>query len=209
MGIANPLTGNAPLTVNFKNQGSTDVDGTIVSTVYDYGDGSTNNGGFPYLVSHDYNTLGTYIARMTVTDNDGATDFIEFIITVEAPVPSITFNQTTGRYTAPAGSLVDVNITTLAYGKGSVSLKVHTQGAEGGSALLVPSLGYSWNIPDGDSINPIDSGSFTMPANGEVYFSGTHVDIIDSSGASSTSVIINNNQGPSQSAIMNDSTQIQ
>ncbi len=86
MGSANPQTGNAPLIVNFKNSNSTDSDGSIVGTQYDFGDGASSNGGFPYLIDHTY-AEGTYTARMTVTDDDGATDFVEFTIVVDPPLP--------------------------------------------------------------------------------------------------------------------------
>ncbi|WP_282055021.1 immunoglobulin-like domain-containing protein [Maribacter luteus] len=94
-GVATPLSGSAPLTVSFKNINSTDEDGTIEGVFYDFGDGSTENATYPSEVSHVYDTPGTYMARMTVTDDDSATDYMEFEIEVSAPLPSASFDNGT------------------------------------------------------------------------------------------------------------------
>ncbi|KZN43026.1 hypothetical protein N474_15675 [Pseudoalteromonas luteoviolacea CPMOR-2] len=60
------------LTANFTGQ-SSDSDGNIVSTLWDFGDGVYNNK--PYAqgdtVTHTYLFPGTYIVRYTATDNQG------------------------------------------------------------------------------------------------------------------------------------------
>ena len=48
----------------------TDTDGTIVSYVWDYGDGASGSGANP---SHSYASGGSYQVTLTVTDDDGAT----------------------------------------------------------------------------------------------------------------------------------------
>ncbi len=91
VGTAFPAAGGAPLIVAFKNPGSTDSDGTIVSTEYDFGDGSpVVSGEFPFETSHEYTAVGDYTATMTVTDNDGASSSLTFDIEVTDP-PSFTF----------------------------------------------------------------------------------------------------------------------
>ena len=65
---ATPLNGDAPLPVSFDGSGSADSDGTIVSYAWDFGDGSTGSG---VTINHTYNAAGTYLATLTVTDNDG------------------------------------------------------------------------------------------------------------------------------------------
>jgi PKD repeat protein len=55
----------------FDASSSSDSDGTIASYVWNFGDGSTDSG---IGVWHRFNSPGTYIVTLTVTDNDGASD---------------------------------------------------------------------------------------------------------------------------------------
>ena len=65
-----PYTGTAGSAVSFDGSGSFDLDGTIVSYVWDFGDDSTGSGVAP---DHTYPTPGPYTVTLTVTDDDGAT----------------------------------------------------------------------------------------------------------------------------------------
>jgi PKD repeat protein len=67
---ATPEEGPAPLSVTFNAAGSSDSDGTIASYAWNFGDGSVGTGS---TASHTYTTDDNYIARLTVTDNWGAT----------------------------------------------------------------------------------------------------------------------------------------
>ena len=64
-----PSTGSAPLSTNFTGSNSTDEDGTIASYSWDFGDGQNANSANP---SHVYQNPGTYVATLTVEDDDGA-----------------------------------------------------------------------------------------------------------------------------------------
>jgi parallel beta-helix repeat protein len=55
---------------SFSGSASYDVDGTIVSYAWDFGDGNNGSG---IDVSHSYATAGTYTLTLTVTDNGGLT----------------------------------------------------------------------------------------------------------------------------------------
>lgn len=66
--------------VNFDGTTSADPDGSIVSYQWDFGDGSTITGALP---SHTYNTAGNYTVRLTVTDDDGATNATTMAMVVE------------------------------------------------------------------------------------------------------------------------------
>jgi hypothetical protein len=63
-------SGVVPLTVTFSGSASTDPDGAIAAYAWAFGDGGTSDAADP---SHTYGTAGTYAARLTVTDNLGAT----------------------------------------------------------------------------------------------------------------------------------------
>ncbi len=67
----NPKTGLYPLTVNFDASASRDPDGEIVKYSWSFGDGKV---GFGKTISHTYTQKGTYHIKLTVTDDDGATD---------------------------------------------------------------------------------------------------------------------------------------
>lgn len=62
-----PARGPAPFTVTFTDT-SVDPDGAIVSRSWDFGDGET---AFEPNPTHTYGAPGTYIARLTVVDDDG------------------------------------------------------------------------------------------------------------------------------------------
>lgn len=60
---------------------STDPDGTITSYSWAFGDGTTGSGA---TVAHSYTAAGTYVAELTVTDDDGATSTASQSVTVTA-----------------------------------------------------------------------------------------------------------------------------
>ncbi len=67
---ATPVSGIAPLAVSFDGTKSSDSDGSISSYAWSFGDGGTASGA---TASHTYTALGNYTAKLTVTDNRGAT----------------------------------------------------------------------------------------------------------------------------------------
>jgi PKD repeat protein len=79
---ANPTKGNAPLTVSFSSVGSSDPDGLIASYAWTFGDGATSTAASP---AHTYLNRGAYTARLTVTDDLGATATASAAITVRRP----------------------------------------------------------------------------------------------------------------------------
>jgi PKD repeat protein len=67
---ASVTTGTAPVPVNFSSAGSADPDGSIASYRWDFGDGTSSTVASP---SKTYMSPGNYTARLTVTDDRGAT----------------------------------------------------------------------------------------------------------------------------------------
>jgi endonuclease/exonuclease/phosphatase family metal-dependent hydrolase len=104
---ANTTSGYAPLAVAL-NSSSSDPDGSIVSSNFTFGDGTSAAG---TSTSHIY-SAGTYTARVTVTDNAGATASASLTITVSNPpvttgrVKVLHWNTAYGRGT---DNIVDLN----------------------------------------------------------------------------------------------------
>jgi len=79
---------------------SSDVDGSIATYAWTFGDGGEGSGA---LAEHIYNTAGTFEVALTVTDDDGASDTAALQIVIddnEAPVALIT---------APAAAAIGEN----------------------------------------------------------------------------------------------------
>ena len=82
---ATPSSGNAPLNVSFDASSSYDPDGSITSYTWSFGDGGSGSG---VAATHTYSNPGTYIARLTVSDNHGATGTATHSVIVQTPTPS-------------------------------------------------------------------------------------------------------------------------
>ena len=79
---AAPVSGLAPLAVNFTAIAS-DPDGQVVGYSWDFGDGQAST---TQNLLHIYNTSGNYTARVTVTDNAGASATASIAITATGSV---------------------------------------------------------------------------------------------------------------------------
>ncbi len=76
--------------VTFDGSASTDLDGTIVDYLWDFGDGAT---GTTITETHVYVAAGSYIVTLTVTDNLGASDTSIISVFVIDPVDLSDINQ--------------------------------------------------------------------------------------------------------------------
>ncbi len=61
---------------------SSDPDGTIASSSWNFGDGQTSSAASP---SHTYSASGTYTVQLTVTDDRGGTNAVSHTVTVNRP----------------------------------------------------------------------------------------------------------------------------
>ncbi len=71
------------LAASFNGTSSSDPNGPIASYAWTFGDGTTSTAASPV---HTYAAAGTYSVKLTVTDNDGATDDETQSVTVSVPV---------------------------------------------------------------------------------------------------------------------------
>jgi PKD repeat protein len=92
---------------------STDSDGTIVSSVWDFGDGTSGTGPTP---QHTYAAPGTYPVTLTVTDNSGASSSITQPVTITNATPSASFTSSVSYTTASFTSTsTDADGTVVSY----------------------------------------------------------------------------------------------
>ena len=84
-----PTDGIPDLEVEADATLSNDADGTIVNYEFDFGDGSAVQTGPLDEATHTYDTPGSYTVMLTVTDDDGLTDFDTSDVTVRTPAPPV------------------------------------------------------------------------------------------------------------------------
>lgn len=116
-----PESGQVPLEVAFDGSGSSDSDGTIISYFWNFGDRigppGDRSGESGVSVTHTFYDPGIYSAKLTVTDNSGATSSTALTITATAGakpmhVSSIVVTATTtgkSKYAKATVYIVDPN----------------------------------------------------------------------------------------------------
>jgi PKD repeat protein len=149
---ASSTSGRAPLTVNVDASASSDPDGQITKYVWEFGDGATAGGG---KATHKYTKAGTFTAKLTVTDDAGATGTTTSTITVTAPPPKpkLTVSQfSVGK--AEAGKSLTASFTVKSAGKGvkgslSCSGKLNGKplGASHHSTSSSGAASCTWSLP--------------------------------------------------------------
>jgi MYXO-CTERM domain-containing protein len=87
--------------VTLSGSGSHDPDGTIVAYDWDFGDGASHGSGA--VVTHTYGAVGTYLVRLTVTDDKGATGSDVAAITVTGSANQAPVANAGGTYSGAPG----------------------------------------------------------------------------------------------------------
>jgi PKD repeat protein len=149
-------------TVVAQGGASSDSDGTIVSYVWNWGDGSPNGAGVS--ASHQYANSGIYTVTLVVTDNTGATDSASTTVTISNRPPTA---KAGGPYSTQPG------VAFTANGSGSSDL-------DGSIAS------YRWKWGDGtpDTVGPNATASHTYGSAGNYSIVLT---VTDDEGAVATS----------------------
>ena len=163
---ASPPSGGVPLAVSFNASGSSDPDGSIVSCDWTFGDGGSSSG---ITANHIYNTVGTYTAQLTVTDDDGSTDSTTQVITVTAAAPGDN-NPPTASFTASPPS-----------GGAPLAVSFNASGSSDPDGLIVS---YAWTFGDSESASGVTT-NHTYPV-------GTYtaqLTVTDNGGATDTATI--------------------
>ncbi len=114
--------------VNFTGSTSYDPNGIITTYSWDFGDGSPNETGPPpkYVnVTHRYMEYGTYMVKLTVTDNETKSDFKEQRIKIEKNVAIDSVELPYPHFKeVPSGSVVNITVTVVNLGTMTVNFSV-------------------------------------------------------------------------------------
>jgi PKD repeat protein len=133
------------LACDFTGAGSGDQDGTIVSYSWAFGDGGVSTSPTP---SHEFAAEGSYVVKLTVTDNQGATASTTRTVS-PAPInelPVAEFTVTCSSLSChvdgtasddPDGSITDYSWTFGDGGTASGSTADHTYAAAGGYTITL------------------------------------------------------------------------
>ena len=139
---ATPVTGSAPLLVNVNGASSSDPDGSVVGYAWNFGNGQTATGA---TSSVTYATTGSFLIRLTVTDNRGATRSTTTTVVVSGsnlrPIAVVSALPTSG----PAPLLTSLSAVGSTDPDGSI-------------------VSYAWNFGNGQSATGlVTQVSYTTP----------------------------------------------
>jgi PKD repeat protein len=166
--------------------GSTDPDGTIVSRMWDYGDGSSLSD----IASHTYAAEGTYSITLTVTDNAGARDAATDEVTVSAaPPPPPSNTPPTAAFTSSCSVLTCTFTDASTDGDGTVSSHAWHFGDGSTSTAVSPAHTYAAGGGYSVSLTVADNGGASGSVSHDVTVANTEAILIgagDIAGCNST-----------------------
>jgi len=131
---ATPITGTAPLAVNFEATSST---GSITHYQWDFADGATAS---TSAVEHEYTKAGKFLATLTVSNESGASSSTSVEVTVTEPPPVATPIITLVQPTAVISSTSALGAAPFA-----VSFEGSSSHADGSATIT----NYAWSFGDG------------------------------------------------------------
>jgi glucose/arabinose dehydrogenase len=180
---ATPLTGIAPLTVNFSSTGTNDPDNqpSPLTYAWDFGDGTNSTLANP---AHTYSNNGQYVVRLSVSDGETSTLGDPIAIRVGNP-PVATISSPIDGSTFRAGDVINFS------GDGSDP----DDGA-------LPDSAFTWkvdflhdgHIHPGATYTGVRSGSFTIATTGHDYQGNTRyrvqLTVTDLDGLQTTTSVI-------------------
>ena len=141
-----PYAGTAGVPISFSAAGSSDPDGQITAYSWDFGDGSAP--GSSAGVVHSYAAGGSYIATLTVTDNQGATGTAQASVTVSAGGGGgavFTWSNAFGGIGLPGGSGID-SVVFLTISLDLSTDITETPGPESLATFVLDSLKYDASV---------------------------------------------------------------
>jgi hypothetical protein len=98
-------------TYAFSSAGSKDSDGRIATQRWDFGDGASSTAASP---AHVYSASGSYVVKLTVTDDDGASASVTQALEITTPAVSVSSKNTAFSITLPHVATVEVPAASFA-----------------------------------------------------------------------------------------------
>jgi PKD repeat protein len=158
-------TSGAGPQISFNAAGSSDLDGSIATYAWNFGDGSTGSG---VNAQHSYAATGTYPVTLTVTDDDGASSSTTAQAKVRVNVPPTAAFSSTARklnvsFDASGASDSDGSITSYAwnFGDGTTGTGVSPTHAYNAAGTYTVSL----TVTDNDGATNVATNRVTTVAN--------------------------------------------
>ena len=175
-------TGDAPLTVSFTGENSTDDRNSIVSYAWDFGDGvGTSDVANP---TYEYQAVGVFTVTLTVTDSEGLTNQDSIEITVlepnQAPVAVIESDLTTG----------DAPLTVSFTGENSTDDRNSI-------------VSYAWDFGDGVGTSDVANPTYEYQADGVFTVTLTVTDAEGLTGTMELVITVGSNDRPTAVAVAN------
>jgi glucose/arabinose dehydrogenase len=181
-----PTSGAAPLTVNFDGSGSSDPDGDPITYSWDLNGDGVYGDSTAVKPTYTYNTAGTYVVHLKVTDSKGAS-------TISSPITIDAGNT-------PPTPTIDSPASTLTYKVGDpISFSGHATDAQEGT---IPASGLSWTLiihhcPTPNNCHThnvqtwtgVSSGSFNAPDHEYPCYLELQLTATDSKGLSATTSV--------------------
>ncbi|TVR03485.1 MAG: PKD domain-containing protein [Deltaproteobacteria bacterium] len=171
--ISLPILGTAGSPVALDASDSLPGDNDIASWTWDFGDGNTGSG---ETVTHTWDAPGSFLVRLTVTDNDGETDS-DFAVAQIAPAESSPAAGPTARAGGPYA-------TTLG---GSLAFD-----ASASTAGDDEDLTYRWDFGDGNSATGLTASHTYTAAGGWLV----RLTVTDGNGLMDTDFVVANVRAP-------------
>jgi outer membrane protein assembly factor BamB len=99
--------------ITFDASASNDPDGNITAYAWDFGDGTTSN---DKIVTHIYETAGTYNVTLTVTDNGGETNSTSLLANVSEAWPMFRHDSSHTGYSTSLSPVTNITLWELRIG---------------------------------------------------------------------------------------------
>jgi glucose/arabinose dehydrogenase len=182
---ATPTTGNPPLTVAFDGSGSSDPEGRPLTYSWDLNGDGTFGDATGATASWTYSASGSYVARLQVTDDVGASNVASTTITVGNTPPTAVIDNPSPSLTWKVGD--------------TISFSGHATDAQDG---LLPSSALTWELILHHCATPTNchthslvppfsgaGGSFSAPDHAYPCWLEIRLTATDSAGLTSTATV--------------------